>query len=85
MYEVDLANKKCRRLMGEANPQPRQGKDGEWKSYSSIMPEKPIRGSQVLFIWDRSDTPLLEGTPEGFTPSTITSVVVGTIEDEQAS
>jgi hypothetical protein len=84
MYEVDLAEKKCRRLVGVNDPKPRQGKDGEWKTFHDIAPEVPVKGSPVLFMWDPSTTPLLEGTPkdESALPGTMTSFVVDIIEDE---
>ncbi len=84
MYEVDLKEKKCRRLIGVNDPQPRQGKDGEWKAFVDILPEVPVKGSPVIFVWDRATTPKLEDTPEeGYiAPTTMTSYVVEIIEDE---
>ena len=84
MYEVDLQEKKCRRLVGVQDPQPRQGKDGEWKSFETMLPEVPVKGSPVVFVWDHETTPRLEETPEEYVyvPTTMTSFVVEIIEDE---
>ena len=84
MYEVDLEEKKCRRLIGIQDPQPRQGKDGEWKNYKDIFPSPPLVGMQVIFIWDPETTPSLGILPEDvpYTPTTLTSLVAEIIEDE---
>ncbi len=73
-YEVDREGKRIRRLSGERPPQPRQGADGDWKTYEDISPVEV--GDQVVIVWPKATTPLLEGSPEGATPSTFTSPVV---------
>lgn len=41
VYEVDTKAKKIRRLNGNGDPTPRQGKDGEWQRYlNDITVEK---------------------------------------------
>lgn len=84
MYEVDLEEKKCRRLVGIKDPMPRQGKDGEWKSFEKILPDVPVKGSPVVFIWNPDDTPRLDDTSEeyAYVPTTMTSFVVEVIQDE---
>ena len=49
-YEVDLANKKARRLNGKHDPMPRQGIDGKWKKYINII--GPEVGSSCVFVWN---------------------------------
>lgn len=50
LYELDTAQRKVRRLTGEANPQPRQGSDGEWKEYADVTDVKV--GISVLIVWE---------------------------------
>ncbi len=50
LYEVDEENSRCRRLIGVADPQPRQGKDGEWKTFDTMSEEVKV-GEPVLFVW----------------------------------
>ena len=71
-YEVDEDMKLVRRLAGAAAPLPRQGADGEWKPYESISVEV---GKSAIITWPAS-VPLLEGSPVGAIPATITSWVV---------
>lgn len=71
-YEVDEENKRVRRLAGKADPTPRQGKDGEWKSYKA---HAVCLGIGALFLWDKKTTPLLPGSEEGTSPVTMTSPV----------
>lgn len=76
MYEVDLQEKKCRRLIGMSNPTPRQGKDGDWKVFQAIHPDVPVQGKPVLFVWDASNHPALNDTDgEPYVPTTMTSLV----------
>ena len=77
-YEVDMEKKQIRRLNGKLDPRPRQGKDGEWKSYASIVNLQV--GSAAVIFWNPETTPLLEGSPKEAFPSTVTSKVVS-IED----
>lgn len=78
-YELDISNKRIRRLDGKKDPQPRQGKDGEWKTYAAILPEVPRVGEGVIIFWTK-DTPLLEGSDKNNNPCTITSVIVSVSE-----
>lgn len=76
MYEVDLQEKKCRRLIGMSDPTPRQGKDGDWKVFQSIHPETPVQGKPVVFVWDAASHPPVDAIPGmPYTPTTITSMV----------
>jgi hypothetical protein len=36
IYEVDFGNNRVRRVSGVNKPTPRQGADGEWKTYMSV-------------------------------------------------
>lgn len=82
VYEVDLANKRMRRLSGEKDPTPRSGKDGEWKVFEYIFPEKLEIGKNVIFGWDPKTTPLLKNSDVG-SPVTITSQIISVFEDDQ--
>jgi hypothetical protein len=73
LYEVDAVQQKVRRLSGVKDPQPRQGKDGEWRAYVDLQLKE---GKCAVIFWDPATTPLLEGSPAGATPTTITSVVL---------
>ena len=77
-YEADTENNRVRRLSGDKDPTPRQGKDGEWRSYETISP--PIVGEIVVIIWPEG-TPVLPGSPEGAMPVTMTSPIVE-VKDE---
>lgn len=48
-YEIELQDKKVRRLNGTGDATPRMGTDGEWKSYVDIS--DLIIGSRILFVW----------------------------------
>lgn len=67
VYQVDHEGKRVRRMSGENDPTPRQGVDGEWKSFHHINEE--IAPGHLFFDWD--------GEGHG----TITSKVVETIEE----
>lgn len=73
IYEADTTKKQIRRLIGVKDPQPRQGKDGEWRSFLSL--DCSLHHPAVI-LWNKETTPLLDGSPEGAVPATITSVVV---------
>lgn len=49
LYEVDQENKKIRRLNGNADPTPRQGKDGEWRGYLNDLHIEV--GQSVVIAW----------------------------------
>lgn len=48
-YEVDVANKRVRRLCGVNDPTPSQGKDGEWRAYESCHNIEV--GYSATFVW----------------------------------
>ena len=53
-YELDIDNSKIRRCSGPAVPTPRQGADGDWKTYEQIS--EPTIGSRLVIVWTtRSD------------------------------
>jgi len=60
VYEINTDSKKIRRLNGKADPTPRQGKDGEWRTYASLYPEIPKVGEQLLITWAEEMPPTLE-------------------------
>lgn len=82
VYKIDTTNKKIQRVLGLNDPQPRQGKDGEWKRYEEIIPSTPTIGNPIIIIWDRS-TPLFPNSPKYAIPNTMTSTVVKIIDQSQ--
>jgi hypothetical protein len=48
-YEIDQEHARIRRLEGLNKPTPRQGADGDWKSYVAISPVSI--GLCVTIIW----------------------------------
>jgi len=50
VYELDLNNKRIRRLNGNKAPTERQGADGEWKTYASLLNEPQVDKSLVI-VW----------------------------------
>lgn len=81
VYQVNTNSKQIRRLTGVRDPQPRQGKDGEWKTYIELLLDV---GMNAVIFWDPASTPLHEGSPAGAAPSTITSKVVEIIDESVA-
>ena len=81
VYEVNTDSKQIRRLNGVKDPTPRQGPDGQWRTYSDITPIKV--GSSVAIFW-AGETALLAKTEELLkavpgiiaAPTTTTSMVV---------
>lgn len=49
-YELDKSNNRVRRLNGTQDPTPRQGSDGEWKTFESCSDVK--EDSSVIFHWE---------------------------------
>jgi hypothetical protein len=49
-YEVDVENKRIRRLTGDYDPTTRQGADGVWKMFS-VISEIQV-GQPVLVGWE---------------------------------
>lgn len=84
IYEVNITERKIRRctnLNGRA-ASGRQG-DNEWRPYCSLSEIKV--GDAVLITWDKTTTPLLEGSPDFAVPATITSLVVEVKHDESSN
>lgn len=50
IYEIDLDNKKVRRIFGNHPPSMRQAKDGMWQTYHGIS--TPTIGLSLLILWD---------------------------------
>ena len=73
-YELDEGASRIRRLQGKRPPRSRQGADGEWRTFLAISEVEA--GRRVLISWHPDTTPLLDGSPEDASPSTITSRVV---------
>jgi hypothetical protein len=72
VYEVDVTNKRVRRLVSTHEPTPRQGADGEWKEFASMSLLLAV-GECVFFDWD------------DFGHGTLTSPVVEILRDEKES
>jgi hypothetical protein len=51
VYELDSDQKRIRRLSGIKDPTVRQGLDGDWKDFASLMPPDPVEGGRVYIIW----------------------------------
>ena len=68
LYDVDLEKKQIRRLTGVRDPTPRQGRDGEWKTYVSIS--NIAVKECALIVWNI----LEDGTKQATLTSTITGV-----------
>jgi hypothetical protein len=75
-YEVDLENKRVRRLAGAKSPTERQGKDGDWRTFVGISPIRS--GLPVLFIWN-GEVPLLEETLKMLADGLLGGAIPGTI------
>lgn len=70
-YQVDLTNKKIRRVKGVADPTPRQGRDGEWKAFKQLIPNAVTVGHPLIVMWTDEEKPFIPGG----LPSTMTSRV----------
>lgn len=81
VYIVNTDSKKIRRLNGVNDPTPRQGKDGEWRSYQELLPSPLRKGTCALIVWG-DETELLDESKEAVKeggvaiPTTRTSTVV---------
>lgn len=62
-YEVDSDRKMVRRLRGANEPTLRQGEDGVWKAYETLL----VESTGLVIIWGRND--------DGSMSTTITSTV----------
>lgn len=60
VYELDRPNHRIRRLEGRNQPTPRQGKDGNWRTYEAIS-EIEV-DSEVTVIWRHLGDDRIEGT-----------------------
>jgi hypothetical protein len=76
VYEVDTDNKQIRRLTGITDPQPRQGKDGEFKSYKELYLKL---GESAVIFWDPETTTPIDPNRPGV-PTTVTNIVIKIIE-----
>lgn len=54
VYELDQDNKRIRRLSGVKDPTPRQGADGQWKTYVHLKTE-PEPGNDLYICWSVGD------------------------------
>lgn len=88
VYQVDTVNKKIRRLNGTADPTPRQGEDGVFKSYEGFGSVTQILdgnegkltiGEGAIIVWVQDEHESL--TSFGGTKTTLTSDVIQIIED----
>jgi len=52
-YEIDLLEKKFRRLTGDGTPTPRTGDDVVWKNYLAVT--FPRVGDRVFVTWRHTD------------------------------
>jgi hypothetical protein len=53
VYEADISGLRIRRLEGQRDPTPRQGKDGEWKEVLRFGDFKI--GYPAVFVWNLVD------------------------------
>lgn len=56
VYELDKVNNQIRRLEGVESPTPRQGLDGEWKTFEYCTDVR--EGRPVLIQWESSRSTL---------------------------
>lgn len=49
LYEVDEAERRIRRIQGMKKPTPRQGEDGEWRTYTSV---NITIGESLFILWN---------------------------------
>jgi len=80
LYEVDDDTKQVRRLIGVKNPTPRQGKDGEWKKFTTHS--QIVAGLSVCFIWHIESDILSQNMAEIAAKTTVTSPVKKVLDDE---
>ena len=78
VYEIDRQANRVRRMAGVKDPTPRQGPDGEWKTFVDCM--GVYVGSQALFIWEEVEK---DGVP--IMKTTATSPIVEIYKEGQAS
>lgn len=71
-YELDMAQKRIRRISGKPNRHAERVGLEEWKPFEAIS--TPTIGDSVLIRWPAT-VPLFEGSPAGSIPATITSPV----------
>ncbi len=79
LYEVDDEASKVRRLIGVSDPTPRQGKDGEWKAFTTRTPIVLNQG--VSFIWAIVGGDTNPGVIGLTAQSTVTSPIKKILED----
>ena len=66
-YEINDADHLIRRVLGANDPTPRQGMDGQWRSYVELMPHF----GGLLIVWGTND--------DGTSACTWTSVIVSDV------
>ena len=77
-YQIDVKNRKIRRLAGEHSPTRNQGPDGAWQPYLRIEPPEPARGQPLLIIWrvevdEADEAAVVWGSVTGTIRRTLTS------------
>lgn len=73
VYELDVIEKRARRLQGVSDPTPRVGQDGVWKKYETLLLVTDAVRSMLLIDWT--------GRGNG----TLTSGIVKLIIDDETS
>ena len=52
-YEIDFVHRRVRRLEGINDPTPRQGADGDWKTFADVyVVDLPPDDTAMFFDWD---------------------------------
>ena len=75
VYELDVALQRVRRVRGDLQPTPRQGEDGEWRTFDTVFPTPIEVGASVLFIWG-----YYQRGASAVARSTMTSRVLGVVD-----
>lgn len=73
VYEIDLKNHAMRRISGAAAATPRQGPDGVWRKFNSLL---PVKLDRCMFVeWIAADLPGELAAAKEHLPATVTSRV----------
>ena len=83
-YEIELENKRIRRLDGKKAATSRQGKDGEWKTYDTLIPETPTVGMCLWIFHDPNIVKPLHPDNGGI-PATTTSIITSIVDEKALS
>ena len=63
LYEINLEEKRIRRVTGNGPGTPRVGPDGEWRTFTDLHPAAPVVGASLLIMWRQNpETGVLETT-----------------------